>query len=99
MDAPKPTFAHIPRRADTGHKGEVDGRSRKSVAAEAPNQPKNTKRRLRCGAEGIGHVNEHQSMAERSNIRWSAMLPMEMTVSACKATDIELTYRLKRSLS
>lgn len=28
------------------------------------------------------------------NVRWSAMLPIEMTVRAWNATEMELTYRL-----
>lgn len=31
------------------------------------------------------------------NVRWSAMLPIEMTVRAWNATEMELTYRLKNS--
>jgi len=70
-----------------------DGSARKSIAAVAPRAAKLNSRRLRCEAvEGYGQrVVWVGCIWERKSIRRSAIPPMEITVSACRATEMEYT--------
>lgn len=71
----------------------VEEARRKSVAAIAPKKAKDSRRRLRWGAEYV--VKAFDGDSREDHIRWSAIFPIEMTVRACKATEMEFTYRLK----
>ena len=76
-DAPKPTFAQVANCSTKIDNGDEDDSGRKGMAEKelmAAN--------VSSGRRGEGRVNEQDS-------RLSAMLPRDMTIEACNATDIE----------
>ena len=62
IEAPNPTFASMARTADNNHTGDVEGRKRKRLAAEAPKKAKVSNNRFlsRAGiprkSECCGHI-------------------------------------------
>jgi hypothetical protein len=51
MDAPKPIFAKIARRAESGHIGDEEGRRKKHIAETEPSAAKPKSKRFRYEAE------------------------------------------------
>ena len=86
-DAPKPTLAQMANSATKIHSGDEDDSGRKRWPR------KNRERRMLVGvAFTMSLVADRVSWYEKidaQDSRLSAMLPMDTTIKACNATDIE----------